>query len=298
MDAGSEAPRRFKGLRTTLALSLLVHLAVLLGQADLPSGGRAVMGRAMGVVLSASPPVPAVPARGLPTTAVSGKTPRRPSLPVSEPRVAAAPPPTLSNPEDQAFSAADLVSMTTWDSESDPRRVMPIPDAASEPDDEPGVEASEAPPGKADGTGQPQLVTEEADAEPVPPEAVQGSGYPGGPMLAMAGEGGLAALIGIEAVTGLSEPLAAASLRLPRPRYPAVCRRRGEEGTVVLVARIGGDGSPEDVSVFRTSGFARLDRAAVAALREADFTPALNGGLAVGSVRRIAYTFRLYDEPE
>jgi protein TonB len=80
---------------------------------------------------------------------------------------------------------------------------------------------------------------------------------------------------------------------LPIPDYPRQSRRLGETGTVVLDAVIRPDGHVGDVQVVTSSGFPLLDAAAVAALKEAEFTPALLSGQTVEGTVRVPYRFRL-----
>ena len=49
----------------------------------------------------------------------------------------------------------------------------------------------------------------------------------------------------------------------PAPAYPAESRSAGEQGVVLLRITVNADGRPSAVSVARSSGFPRLDRAAV-----------------------------------
>lgn len=58
-----------------------------------------------------------------------------------------------------------------------------------------------------------------------------------------------------------------AVISAPPPSYPALARRRGEEGRVTVRADIGGDGIPRNVGVEVSSGSAALDAAAVEAVR-------------------------------
>jgi protein TonB len=88
----------------------------------------------------------------------------------------------------------------------------------------------------------------------------------------------------------------AVTLSLPEPSYPRVCRRRGQEGTVVLSVDIGVDGRPGKISVTDTSGFSRLDRAAADALKRAVFKPARQNAVFIKSTKQLAFTFRLEDE--
>ncbi|MEE8563635.1 MAG: TonB family protein, partial [Alphaproteobacteria bacterium] len=65
----------------------------------------------------------------------------------------------------------------------------------------------------------------------------------------------------------MGRPRPVAGLGNPRPRYPWISRRRGEQGRVVLEVAVAADGRAKEVRVKRSSGFARLDRAALAAVR-------------------------------
>lgn len=56
------------------------------------------------------------------------------------------------------------------------------------------------------------------------------------------------------------------------PEYPPASRRAGEEGTVHLTVLVDGAGRPREVSVSRSSGSTRLDRAAQDAVRKWRFT--------------------------
>jgi protein TonB len=63
----------------------------------------------------------------------------------------------------------------------------------------------------------------------------------------------------------------------PRPSYPPLSIEMGEEGSVRIRAQIDADGNPSDVSVAKSSGFPRLDRAAVTAVKGWRFNPARRG---------------------
>ncbi|MES2918433.1 MAG: energy transducer TonB [Pseudomonadota bacterium] len=73
----------------------------------------------------------------------------------------------------------------------------------------------------------------------------------------------------------------AAHLNNPKPVYPAVSRRLKEEGTVVLEVFIQVDGSVGELRVKRSSGFPRLDEAALAAVRRWTYVPARRGSEAL-----------------
>jgi len=80
-------------------------------------------------------------------------------------------------------------------------------------------------------------------------------------------------------------------LRLPRPTYPSVSRRLGEEGVVLLSVEVLANGSAGAITVLRDPGFPRLTAAAVAAAREARFRPAVRNGRPVAAAVRIPFRF-------
>lgn len=65
------------------------------------------------------------------------------------------------------------------------------------------------------------------------------------------------------------------------PRYPIESRRKREQGTVWLSVLVGTDGRVSDISVARSSGFGRLDDAALAAVRRWRWSPTMRGGVPV-----------------
>jgi periplasmic protein TonB len=75
----------------------------------------------------------------------------------------------------------------------------------------------------------------------------------------------------------------AAYLNNPRPAYPAMSRRLGEEGRVEVEVQVQADGTPSRVSLKRSSGYSRLDEAALDAIKRWKFIPAKRGGEAVAA---------------
>lgn len=67
----------------------------------------------------------------------------------------------------------------------------------------------------------------------------------------------------------------------PDPPYPSVSRRRGEEGTVILELLVLKDGSVDDVRIKESSGFPRLDKSAMEAVRRWKYNPARRDGQAI-----------------
>ena len=78
--------------------------------------------------------------------------------------------------------------------------------------------------------------------------------------------------------------------------YPPASQRLGETGTVVVRVSIGVDGRVLRATIAQSSGFARLDDAAVRrALAKWRFVPALENGVAVEGEREVPVIFRLRD---
>lgn len=81
----------------------------------------------------------------------------------------------------------------------------------------------------------------------------------------------------------------------PKPDYPRISRRLGEEGVVVLIVSVGSDGRAGAMSVERSSGHDRLDAAARRGVREWRFVPARHNGVAVAAEVRVPITFSLQE---
>lgn len=79
----------------------------------------------------------------------------------------------------------------------------------------------------------------------------------------------------------------------PPPRYPATARRLGEEGVADLLVELSAAGRVTEVRVVESSGSARLDAAAVAAVRDWRCEPARIGGVAVAASARQRIRFSL-----
>ena len=71
----------------------------------------------------------------------------------------------------------------------------------------------------------------------------------------------------------------ASHLNNPKPVYPAVSKRLGEQGKIVLRVLIGADGIPQKVEIKQSSGFERLDRQAVDTVTRWRFVPGKRNGV-------------------
>ena len=69
-------------------------------------------------------------------------------------------------------------------------------------------------------------------------------------------------------------------LQNPRPPYPAISRRMNEQGKTTVRVLIGSDGQPQRAEISKSSGFARLDDAAIATVMRWRFVPGKRGGVA------------------
>ena len=77
----------------------------------------------------------------------------------------------------------------------------------------------------------------------------------------------------------LVEPSADADyLKNPPPAYPRISRRLGEQGTVIVRALISAQGLPEKAELRTSSGFVRLDEAALEAVQRWRFVPGRRSG--------------------
>ena len=79
-----------------------------------------------------------------------------------------------------------------------------------------------------------------------------------------------------------------------QPDYPPTSRRLGEEGSVVLEVLVGPDGAVKDGKIKSSSGFPRLDEAALKhALRAWRFTPGSEDGVPVTIWHSVKVTFKI-----
>ena len=71
----------------------------------------------------------------------------------------------------------------------------------------------------------------------------------------------------------------AAYLNNPKPPYPAISKRMGEQGKVVLRVLISAEGLPQKVEISQSSGYDRLDRQAQEAVQHWRFVPGKRNGV-------------------
>lgn len=101
----------------------------------------------------------------------------------------------------------------------------------------------------------------------------------------------------ITAETSPSTPVAeTADMKVSRrvdPVYPSASRRDGEQGRGVFRVLVDENGKPQDVQVLTSTGFPRLDTAALEAIRKWAFSPAMQNGQKVKSWTRVQVAFQL-----
>lgn len=97
-----------------------------------------------------------------------------------------------------------------------------------------------------------------------------------------------------EAEEALVEPPQPADyLRNPHPIYPRISRRLGEQGEVLLRVQVSPQGKPLQVILQESSGYERLDRAALEVVERWQFVPARRGSRAVEGWVIVPIVFRL-----
>ena len=69
-------------------------------------------------------------------------------------------------------------------------------------------------------------------------------------------------------------------LQNPKPTYPPMSRRLGEQGTVLVQVLIGPDGNAQKGEIKKSSGFSRLDQAAMATVLKWRYVPGKRAGVA------------------
>ncbi|WP_233829224.1 energy transducer TonB [Paraburkholderia sp. ZP32-5] len=83
--------------------------------------------------------------------------------------------------------------------------------------------------------------------------------------------------------------------RFASPGYPAVSRAKKEEGTTEVRAVIDRDGQITNITITKSSGYERLDTAALAAMRASACEPLYRNGERVPFSLRQPFRFALTD---
>lgn len=90
--------------------------------------------------------------------------------------------------------------------------------------------------------------------------------------------------------------VAHADCHIVKPVYPELSKRRGEAGTATVRFVIGTTGAIGGIALVTSSGFSRLDEAAVEALRESTCAPYVENGAPMRVSYEQAFKFGLEDD--
>jgi protein TonB len=77
------------------------------------------------------------------------------------------------------------------------------------------------------------------------------------------------------------------------PPYPEIALRRHETGRVMLRVSVSAHGRPLEVDVAQSSGYPTLDSAALSAVRQWRFIPAMQAGTAVAAIAEVPVRFQI-----
>lgn len=89
----------------------------------------------------------------------------------------------------------------------------------------------------------------------------------------------------------LSSELSVSCPDLASPAYPALSRRLGEEGKLVLRVELDETGRISKATVVESSGYSRLDNAALSAVKTWRCRPATRDGRAVPAIALQPFNF-------
>jgi protein TonB len=183
---------------------------------------------------------------------------------------------------------AELIETPAHKAESAPpaqpvtpaKPVTPTTPAAPATPAVPNVPPKAAPQTPAPPKAQPQAI-----ADPTPsPNAPAGSLAPNAhsaPAPAAAGPEAPATPAAQPAPASVQLPSSNADyLQNPKPAYPPLSRRLGEQGKVIVRVLIGADGQPQKAELKQSSSFERLDQAALATVMKWRYVPGKRGGVA------------------
>jgi protein TonB len=83
-----------------------------------------------------------------------------------------------------------------------------------------------------------------------------------------------------------------AYLHNPAPNYPALSKRNRESGTVLLLVNVDPEGNALAVTLHKSSGYERLDQAAIQAVTRWRFVPGMRGQTAISATVIVPISFK------
>ena len=144
------------------------------------------------------------------------------------------------------------------------------------------------------------LPTPQPTPAPVAPPTLAAAAPVNAPVLATA------PVVTVPSVVAVPAPSPPAKVDMPTtvadyqakspPVYPAMSKRMGEQGRVVLRVLIGADGVPQQAEVLQSSGHGRLDRAASDAVMRWRYVPGKRGGVPETMWFQVPIEFKLGNE--
>jgi len=152
----------------------------------------------------------------------------------------------------------------------------------------PGSTPTPAPLPVAQAPSQHQIETA-APAEPTPPTPAPAAPVPALAAAAAPAQG--------KPTMELNAPKNVSHLdcRISQPDYPVLSKRRGETGTADVHFVVGLTGAIENIELKKSSGFSRLDAAALAAMRSSSCKPYRENGEPVRAAYTQPFDFSLHD---
>lgn len=159
-------------------------------------------------------------------------------------------------------------------------KVAPVPPAPPVPPSKPvkpSMQNKALPKAPTQPQAQPLAI-----ADPTPsPNAPTGSVDPSPPATAAPVAAGPVAPPAPPAPPAVQLPSSNADyLQNPKPAYPPLSKRLGEQGKVIVRVLIGADGQPRQAELRQSSGFERLDQAALNTVLKWRYVPGKRGGVA------------------
>lgn len=98
----------------------------------------------------------------------------------------------------------------------------------------------------------------------------------------------------VPAIDPPSGPISLSTEYAPAPKYPPLSIRNGEEGTVLLLVKVGADGRPIDASIKKSSGYRELDKNAMKhVLATWRFHPAMQQGIAIPAMALVPVNYKI-----
>ncbi len=177
---------------------------------------------------------------------------------------------------------ANIETPTTAPTESSVRSETPAPESAPTPKAEPPVPPAPVPPAPAPAPAPKTAAAVVSKNTP----ATSSSATKGAPQQP-------AVTQNRDAESQTTSPrLDPAYLHNPAPNYPALSKRNRESGTVLLLVKVDPDGSAAAVTLHKSSGYDRLDQAAIQAVSRWRFVPGMRGQTAISATVIVPISFK------